>query len=572
MTPDQGVPPTREAPPDQDRVAPEPPAAREHTSSWPGWIWSIPIAAVAIVAWLAFKQLATIGPVVIVTFNNAAGISAGNTEVHYNGMQVGSVQSVNLTSDLKHVDVRIRMNSEMAGHLGPGTKFWISSGPNLSNLGSLRSIIAGRAIEVTPHNGKAQHHFVGLQQPPALPTQMPGRNFVLTAEQKGNLSPGADVYYKGENVGTVTWITLQPNNSFKFGVFIKEPYDALVHDDTRFWNASALQFFMQGSGPSVELQSPAALLQGAIAFETPTGVTAGALAPRNHEFTLYPSQDAALNAPGPNAVAYSVTFDASGGGLADNASVELAGKRIGTVRSPELVFDFQTGAVEERATLDLEPSLMPLISGATWTHPHQQMNTLLDKLIARGLRAELGSPIPLVGVTNIQLAFTAAQSDAGLLPGNPPGIPSQSGGNGIQGIMTALNSISSKLNSLPLDQIGQNVEAVTARAADLASSKQLQQTLNNLNESVANVQHLTATADRQVLQLISELRAVATQTDAAVRSARSLLNNQSGVTATGLETAGLSQTLYQLSEAARAVQELADYLARHPSALIRGRG
>lgn len=72
--------------------------------------------------------------------------------------------------------------------------------------------------------------------------------------------------------------------------------------------------------------------------------------------------------------------------------------------------------------------------------------------------------------------------------------------------------------------------------------------------------------------LIAQLRAVAIQTNAAVRSARSLLNNQSGVTATGMEAAGLSQTLYQLGEAARAMRQLANYLDRHPSALIRGRG
>jgi paraquat-inducible protein B len=329
---------------------------------------------------------------------------------------------------------------------------------------------------------------------------------------------------------------------------------------------------MQSGGPSIELQSPAALLQGAIAFETPPGAAAGTIAPGNPQFTLYPSKDAALYAPGPAAVAYTVIFDASGGGLADHASVELAGKRVGTVQSSRLVFDPQTGAVEEQATLDLEPSLMPLTPGTTWTQPRQQMNTLLNKLIARGLRAELGSAVPFVGATDIQLTFTAARSDAGLLPGNPPGILTQSGGNDIQGIMTALNSISSKLNSLPLDQIGQNVEAIAARAADLASSKQLKQTLNNLNESVANVQHLTAAAYRQIPRLIAGLRAVAAETDAAVGSARTLLNNESGVTATGVETAGLSQTLYQLSEAARAVRELADYLDRHPSALIRGRG
>jgi len=367
----------RDAPPDDYRTAPEPPPAREHTSVWPSWIWAIPIAAVAIVAWLVVKQIAIVGPVVVVSFINAAGISAGNTKVDYNGMQVGTVQSVHLTSDLNHVEVHIRMHSEMAGHLGPGTKFWISSGPNLTNLASLRAIIAGPTIEMSPHRGKTQHYFIGLQQPPTLIAQTPGRNFVLTTEQKGNLSAGASVYYKDKNVGTVAWIKLRPDNSFKLGVFIKAPYDALVHDGTRFWASSAVQFSMQGHGPRIELQSPAALLQGAIAFNTPSAATAEAAAPEDHQFTLYSNRDAAQYAPGPDAVTYGVTFVASGGGLADNASVELAGKRVGTVQSSRLVFNLQTGAVEEQATLDLEPSLMALAPGATWAHPRQQMNRLV---------------------------------------------------------------------------------------------------------------------------------------------------------------------------------------------------
>ena len=36
--------------------------------------------------------------------------------------------------------------------------------------------------------------------------------------------------------------------------------------------------------------------------------------------------------------------------------------------------------------------------------------------------------------------------------------------------------------------------------------------------------------------------------------------------------AGLGSTLYELNRAARSLRELADYLDRHPEALVRGRG
>ncbi len=571
MSPD-GAPRNAEHAGEEYRVAPEPPPAKEQTSRWPGWIWSIPIAAIAIVAWLAFKQITATGPSVVVTFDNAAGVSAGNTQVHYDGMKVGEVESVHLAKDLRHVEVHLQMNSDMDGHLGSGTEFWITgASPSLSNLSSLRSIISGPTIEMAPHDGKTQHHFVGLQQPPVLPETVPGRDYVLLAGQKGNLNRGSDIYFKGENVGAVAWTELQPDKSFKIGIFIKAPYDALVLTGTRFWDAGAVQLSMQGSGPRLQIQSPMAVLQGAIGFETPPGSAAGGVAQQGAQFKLYPDKDAAEYAAGPGAVSYTAVFDATGGGLAENAPVELAGKRVGTVQDTELLFEPETGAVQEQVTLALEPSRMKLAGGATWDHPREQMNDLLNKLIARGLRAELGSSVPVVGAKEVQLTFAAGPSDASLMAGNPPQIPSQSGGGGIEGIMTAVNKITGKLDSLPLDQIAQNIRTITARAAELATSPQLKQALQNLDSTAANVQHLTASADRQVPQIIAQLRQVATEADATIKSAHSLLNNQSGVTATGLQTTGLSQTLYQLSEAARAVRQLADYLDRNPSALIRGR-
>ncbi len=570
MSPDQAPPQSPAPHAEEYRVAPEPPPAKEHISRWPGWIWSIPIAAIAIVAWLAFKQITSTGPAVTVTFQSANGVQAGNTQVQYNGMKVGDVDAVHLAKDLSHVDVVLRLDSDMDGHLGPATQFWISgASPSLSNLSSLKSIIAGPTIQIAPAEGKTQTHFTGLTEEPVLPEKAPGRHFVLSAEQRGNLERGTKLYFQGEAVGVVELVQLQSDRQFQIGVFVRQPYDAFVHTNTRFWDAGGAQLSMQG-GPHLQIQSALALLQGAIAFDNPPGSETGPEAPPDHQFSLFKSKDDADDAPGPLAVTYRVQFDATGGGLTDNASVQLAGKRIGTVEKTALVFDPDSGAVQEQATLALEPDLMPLEQGS-WTDPRQQMDALMNKLIGRGLRAQLGSSIPLIGASQIELAFVGGESDATLEPGNPPEIPSTSGGGGIQGILTAVNKITGKLDSLPLDQIAQNIHTITSRAADLSKSPELKQTLENLDKSVSSIQHVTATAEKQVPQIITQLRNVADQADATIKSAHGLLDNQSGVTQQGIQTAGLSQTLYQLSEAARAIRELADYLDQHPSAIIRGR-
>ena len=59
----------------------EPRQAVEQPSRWPGWIWAIPIAAVGIVGYLAFQQIAASGPDVTVIFPTGGGIKAGDTKV-----------------------------------------------------------------------------------------------------------------------------------------------------------------------------------------------------------------------------------------------------------------------------------------------------------------------------------------------------------------------------------------------------------------------------------------------------------------------------------------------------------
>ncbi|HUB48105.1 MAG TPA: hypothetical protein VMB73_24255 [Acetobacteraceae bacterium] len=45
-----------------------PPEAKGRSTRWPGWIWSVPIAAALIVGYLALQQFALRGPEVTVTF------------------------------------------------------------------------------------------------------------------------------------------------------------------------------------------------------------------------------------------------------------------------------------------------------------------------------------------------------------------------------------------------------------------------------------------------------------------------------------------------------------------------
>jgi paraquat-inducible protein B len=171
------------------------PEAVEHHSRWPGWIWSVPIAALGVVGYLVFQQFAERGPSVTVTFPTA-DIKADDTKVKYQGMEIGQVESVTLDKkDLTHVTTKLRLHPDMADHLGPGTQFWIAGQkPSFSNLSALKSVISGPFIGIEPHPGKKQDHYAGLAERPVTADEPGGTHYVLRASSLGNIGHGAVIY------------------------------------------------------------------------------------------------------------------------------------------------------------------------------------------------------------------------------------------------------------------------------------------------------------------------------------------------------------------------------------------
>ncbi|HTW71257.1 MAG TPA: MlaD family protein [Acetobacteraceae bacterium] len=549
----------------------QPPEAKEHASRWPGWIWSVPIAAAAIVGYLAVQQIALRGPEVTVTFPTGGGLQAGNTKVKLEGITVGSVETVHFRPDMHHVDAVLRLHGDMADHLGPGTTFWLEGqNPSLGNLASLKAVIAGPSIGVQPRPGHHLKHYVGLASKPPTAGDVRGTEFVLRGDRLGTIAANSPVFYRDLRVGEVQQTALEADNRhFRITVFIDAPFDRLVHDGTRFWNASAVQVSTSPNGPRLQFQSVPALFQGAVDFTTPD--QAGAPAKADAVFRLYASRDAAQHAPDARAVTYRVTFQAGeAGDLPDGAAVTLADRRVGTVTGSTLQYDPATGMLRTVVTLAIEPSDIAL-AGAQWApDARTQMNAMLSRLIAEGLRARLGSAIPVVGGKTVELAFVPAPTPASLGSGAVPSIPAGPPSS-VSGIIASVNAVAAKLNAMPIDQIAADVHQATQHIAALSASPRLQATLRNLDESMANVAQVTRQARTQAGPILAELRGVARQAQSAVAGVRSLVSGNA-LRGTPPGTADVGDTLYELSRAARSLRQLADYLDRHPEALLRGRG
>jgi paraquat-inducible protein B len=548
------------------------PHAVERRSRWAGWIWAVPIAALAIVTYLMVKEFALRGPSVTVTFATAGGLKPSDTKVQYQGLQIGEVDSVMLHNDLKHVDVVLRLHSHMAGHLGPGTRFWIGGEhPRLNNLASIKSVITGPYIGVDPHDGPQQNHYVGLAEPPVVQETVAGTHYTLNAESVGTVSRGSLIDYRNFDVGKVESVTMPPDGShFVISAFVRAPYDKLVHADSHFWNAGAVQVAMTGPGPRLQFQSVPALFSGAIAFETPDATATQA--PGGTKYTLYDSKSEAENAPNAHSVRYRVVFRAAdAGGLTSGAPVQLARQEVGSVEATTLQFNPASQQLESIVTIALDPSHIQLAGNQAWEgDPRPQMDGLLRDLIAQGLRARLGKSVPIVGGDAVLLDFVSNATQASLGAGNPPQIPTAPGSD-IEDIIASASGFSAKLQAMPLDQIAGEIHETAQKLAALSNSPQLKASLLHLDQTLSNVDQVSHEAREQIGPILVKLRRVSEQAQATLAAARSLVASN-GAVQNQPQTTGLGNALYELSRTARSLRELSDFLDEHPEALLRGRG
>ncbi|HEX2943198.1 MAG TPA: MlaD family protein [Rhodopila sp.] len=533
----------------------------------------MPIAALAIVAYLTFQQFAQRGPSVTVIFPTA-DIKADSTKVKYEGMEVGQVESVTFYKDIKHLKAVLRLHADMAGHLGKGTRFWLAGNkPSFSNLSALKSIISGPYIGIEPHSGKRQDQYQGLPQRPVNANDPQGTHYLLRTAKLGNIDRGSVLFYRGLQVGEVEAKHLDKDQiHFIVDLFVHAPFDHLIRTNTRFWNAGAVQVSMADEGPKLQLQSVPALLEGAVGFETPDGPESGSAAKPDALFPLYDSRGAAEHAPDKRAVRYQVVFGAQeAGGLQAGAPVTLADKRVGSVTESRLQYDPSDGQLNTVATLAIEPDTIDLADGVAWAEDAKpQMDALLRHLIAQGLRARLGSKIPMVGAKGVQLAFMPKAASASLGSQAVPEIPTGPASD-ISGLMAQVNAVAAKIDAMPIDQIADEVHQTTKRLAAFSKSPELTQSLTRLDQSLTNIEHVTHEASRQTGPLLTELRRTATQAQSTLTAARGLVGT-SAVQTTAPGTASMGDTLYELSRAARSLRALADYLDRHPEALLRGKG
>jgi len=110
-----------------------------------------------------------------------------------------------------------------------------------------------------------------------------------------------------------------------------------------------------------------------------------------------------------------------------------------------------------------------------------------------------------------------------------------------------------------------NLQSVLKNIDRATSGPELGHALQSLDETLTRLDKVTHDIEPDIKSLIKSLRDTADSAQATLNTVQSLMGN------TAPSGTDLPRLMRELTEAARSVRGLADYLDRHPEALLRGR-
>ncbi len=553
-------------------------------------VWLVPLVAAIIGVLLVYKTFTEKGPQITITFETAEDLEAGKTKIKYKNVDLGVVETIHLSPDSSHVIVIAQLRKEAEAFLSENTRFWVErarvAAGKVSGVGTL---LSGAFIGMDPgKSGETTLQFKGLETPPIVTANLPGRHFVLQAPRLGSLDIGAPVYFRQIKVGQVVGFNLDDDGkAVTIKLFIHAPHHTLVFSNTRFWNASGLDFTMDAQGIRMNTESLVTILVGGIAFDTPTNLEECGQAAENEAFKLYTNFESIFEKTYTRKINLLLNFDGSVRGLSVGAPVEFRGIRLGKVLDVELQFDLQKQIFRIPVLIEIEPERINTAGEIPADDPDHK---IMNHLVAQGLRARLKTGNLITGQLFVDLdIYPDAPKEYIVWKEKYPRMPTLP--RRVDEISASLTQLLSRLQEAPINEFFTDLHHTIQGADRLMNSAQLSNAILSLDKTLEHARLFAKVLDTSVAP---ELKSALSELNATLKHTKQLtLNLDAKVTPklglaieqaqTTLATIGgtlsqdsplfheLIRMVRELADAARFIRDLADYLERHPNALIYGK-
>ncbi|GAB3256120.1 PqiB family protein [Chitinimonas naiadis] len=512
-------------------------------------IWLVPIIAGLVGLSMLFQTWYSAGPKITISFQSAAGLEVGKTQVRYKNVIIGHVVGIRLSEDHAQVRVKVALNKDAESFARTDSRFWVVR-PRIGvgGISGIDTVLSGAYIEVDSGSStETLKDFTGLENPPTVTHGTPGKGFALHAADIGSLDIGSPVYYRRIPVGQVASYQLDADGKgVTVQVFIYAPNDRFVTADSRFWNASGLDVSLSADGFKLNTQSVATVLAGGIAFATPD--YSRTAAPENTRFDLASDEKLAMAGPDGPPQYLRMRFDQSLRGLAPDAPVEFLGINIGRVEAVYVDYD----PVKQRFPVIVDAVVYPRRLG----HVHEktvnmdgdeQLQTaqFVRTMVDQGLRAQARTGNLLTGQLFISFDFVPNAPKVPFdVKADPLIMPTVRGS--FDKLQEQFASIVAKVDKIPLDAIGRHLDD--------------------------NLQELNKTLKQVNGQVLPEARTTMQEAQSTMKEAKRTFNTVSEALGEDAPLQqDLGQTLQELQRSARSLRTLTDMLGRHPEALLRGR-
>jgi paraquat-inducible protein B len=323
-------------------------AKTRRTTNWSA-IWVLPLIALMIGGWLAYRAYSQAGIEIQIFFPSGDGIQVNKTEVIYKGMSIGKVVGMELDDHGKERGVRVtvEMDKRVEPHLRTKTRFWlVKPSVSLAGITGLETLVSGNYITASPGDGEPTRKFVALSEPPPLADSVPGLHLTLKADRLASINRDSPVFYKQIQVGRVKSYKLaEDQTTIEIQIFIQPEFTSLVRKHTRFWNASGVTIDAGLSGVKVRTESLTSIIAGGIAFATPEHRKDSPATDPAIPFRLYDDFDAAQ--AGIKATLKLQDFE---GIEAGRTPIMYKGIQLGTVKAIKISEDLVSASLD--MTLD----------------------------------------------------------------------------------------------------------------------------------------------------------------------------------------------------------------------------